>query len=177
MLLSFPPLTIRDAVPADAAQLTAWWNDGAVMAHAGFPNGLGVTQEQVAAGLQRPAGLDGGRLMLEHDGVPCGEMSYRRTENGDAEIGIKICDPSRQERGLGRLALSLLIGELFRMGFARIVLDTNLTNTRAQHVYELLGFEKLRVNRNAWTDQLGQLQSSVDYALLPRQFRDFCRKP
>ena len=49
--------------------------------------------------------------------------------------------------------------------YERIILDTNLQNERAQHVYEKLGFHKLRINRNAWKDQSGQLQSSVDYEM------------
>ncbi len=40
-------LTIRQAEVTDAKQLAAWWNDGAVMAHAGFPNGLGTTEEEI----------------------------------------------------------------------------------------------------------------------------------
>lgn len=59
----------------------------------------------------------------------------------------------------------MLIGQLFAMGYQKIVLDTNLANTRAQHVYEKLGFKKVRVNVDAWKDQLGQWQSSVDYEL------------
>ena len=55
------------------------------------------------------------------------------------------------------------------------VLDTNLKNKRAQHVYERLGFTKLRVNENAWTDQLGEWQSSVDYELYPKDFINFVR--
>ena len=47
MNLQYSNLTIRTAVPADAEQLAAWWNDGAVMAHAGFPLGLGITEEKV----------------------------------------------------------------------------------------------------------------------------------
>ena len=58
------------------------------------------------------------------------------------------------------------------MGFTKIVLDTNLKNLRAQHVYELLGFQKIRVNHNAWRDQLGEWQTSVDYELIPQDFRD-----
>lgn len=42
MLLRFKNLTIRNAETADSDQLSLWWNDGAVMAHAGFPNGLGT---------------------------------------------------------------------------------------------------------------------------------------
>jgi ribosomal protein S18 acetylase RimI-like enzyme len=48
----------------------------------------------------------------------------------------------------------------------KIVLDTNLKNTRAQHVYEKLGFRKMRVNVDSWQDQLGQWQSTVDYELV-----------
>ena len=46
MHIQYDTLLIRDAVTADAQQLTAWWNDGAVMAHAGFPLGLGTTVEK-----------------------------------------------------------------------------------------------------------------------------------
>jgi RimJ/RimL family protein N-acetyltransferase len=38
-------LTIRNATARDAEQLAAWWNNGAVMAHAGFPRGLSTTPE------------------------------------------------------------------------------------------------------------------------------------
>ena len=52
----------------------------------------------------------------------------------------------------------------------RIILDTNLKNKRAQHVYEKLGFTKVRVNYGAWEDQLGVLQDSVDYEMTKEQF-------
>lgn len=173
MDLHFDAICIRNAVPADCGQLAAWWNDGNVMAHAGFPNGLGITPEEI--GRQLAKECDGIRrtLILENRGQPIGEMSYRSVENRSAEIGIKICNPAYQEKGLGRIALSMLVKELFSMGFAKIVLDTNLENRRAQHVYELLGFRKIRVNADAWTDQLGRLQSSVDYELTPDHFHDF----
>ena len=66
----------------------------------------------------------------------------------------------------------MLISELFSRGYSKIILDTNLKNTRAQHVYESLGFTKLRVNVDSWKNQLGELQSSVDYELLPENFHD-----
>lgn len=49
--IQYENLTIRQAEVADAKQLAAWWNDGAVMAHAGFPNGLGTTEEEIIEGL------------------------------------------------------------------------------------------------------------------------------
>ena len=168
MLLHHHDLTIRPALPSDAPQLVRWWNDGAVMAHAGFPLGLGTTIEKEAARL--PAT---GRLMLEYQSRSIGEMNWRDVGENTAEIGIKICETAMQERGLGRIYLSLLIGELFRRGFAKIVLDTNLNNTRAQHVYEKLGFRKVAIRENSWHDQLGNPQSAVDYALKPEAFIDY----
>ena len=170
MHLQYNDLTIRTATPADAPQLVQWWNDGTVMAHAGFPLGLGTTVEKEAARLPGT-----GRLMLEYKGRPIGEMNWRDVGNA-AEIGIKICEAPMQERGLGRIALSLLIRELFSMGFPKIVLDTNLNNLRAQHVYETLGFEKVAVRENSWTDQLGNPQSAVDYQLKPENFIDFAKE-
>ena len=167
MQMQYKNLTIRDAVAADAAQLTAWWNDGAVMAHAGFPNGLGTTVEKVIAG------LGNGRLVLEENKRLIGEACYRKVGEGIAEIGIKICENDCQNRGLGRVILSMLNSWLFAQGFDNIVLDTNLTNLRAQHVYESLGFRKLRINYDSWTDQLGNKQSAVDYELTEDNFVDF----
>ena len=40
MILMMNNLTIRSAEAEDAAQLCGWWNDGAVMAHAGFHDGF-----------------------------------------------------------------------------------------------------------------------------------------
>ena len=167
MYIQYDTLLIRDAVTADAQQLTAWWNDGAVMAHAGFPLGLGTTVEKVIAGLCN------GRLVLEENERLIGEACYRKVGEGIAEIGIKICETDCQNRGLGRVILSMLISWLFSQGFEKIVLDTNLTNKRAQHVYESLGFQKLRVNVDSWTDQLGNKQSAVDYELVEDKFVDY----
>lgn len=130
-------LTIRQAGVADAKQLATWWNDGAVMAHAGFPNGLGTTEEEVIEGLEN------GRMVIAESDRLIGECVYRNVADGVAEIGIKICETDCQNRSIGRKVLSMLIGWLFQNGYSKIVLDTDLTNTRAQHVYEsLLASEK-----------------------------------
>ncbi|MBQ9952144.1 MAG: GNAT family N-acetyltransferase [Clostridia bacterium] len=170
MLLQQDNLTIRNATADDAQQLAAWWNDGSVMAHAGFPNGLGITPEEIAASLAKDEEGVHRRHIIEENGIPIGEMNYRTTESGAAEIGIKICVPSCRNRGLGKKLLRMFIDGLFNdLGYTEIILDTNLNNLRAQHVYESLGFEKVRVNIDSWTDQLGNKQSSVDYRLLKKQ--------
>ncbi len=149
--------------------LARWWNDGGVMAHAGFPNGLGISEAEVAAQLSGQAD-DTFRVIIEVGGAPIGEMSYRNKGSRTAEIGIKICEAGMQGKGYGPLCLQMLITKLFQLGYTEIILDTNVKNLRAQHVYEKLGFEKLRVNQNAWKDQLGEWQSSVDYRLVASRF-------
>ena len=167
LCLTHKNLTVRTALPEDAPQLVRWWNDGTVMAHAGFPNGLGTTVEKEAPR------LTGRRMMIIEGDRPIGECSARDVGGRSVEIGIKICETDCQNRGVGRIVLSMLICHLFSAGFHKIILDTNLNNLRAQHVYEKLGFQKLRVNVDSWKDQLGRPQSSVDYELIPADFRDF----
>lgn len=163
-------LQIRAATAADAGQLCRWWNDGAVMAHAGFPDGLGTDAEKVARQLAGDSPR-GRRLILEVDGIPVGEANYRTVAEDTAEIGIKLCDAAYQNHGRGTRFLRLLIRTLFdELGFRRIVLDTNLENKRAQHVYEKLGFRCTGVRTDAWRDQRGRLQTAVDYELLPEDF-------
>ncbi len=197
MFLVHDKLTIRNAEKQDAPILASWWNDGAVMAHAGFPRGLGTTPGKIAEEIAADCDGSRRRLILEIGEKPVGEMSftilrplpaaegensedpwkdwplYRGIRGATAEIGIKICDAAYQEKGFGRIFLSMLIRELLRRGAVKIVLDTNLKNTRAQHVYEKLGFVKQGVRMNSWRDQEGVLQSAVDYALTENEFVDY----
>ena len=168
-------ICIRNAGSADCEQLAAWWNDGKVMAHAGFPKGLGITAEKIREQIAEDSDDTRRRLIIEYKEVKIGETSFRNMGDGSAEIGIKICEAAYQEKGLGKKILNLLIGELFSKGYERIVLDTNLKNTRAQHVYETLGFRKVGVRINAWMDQVGELQSAVDYELTPENFLDWSK--
>ena len=176
MNVRYGELLIREVIPEDAEQLCAWWNDGAVMSHAGFPNGLGTSVERILSQIaeqQDPLAKHRRHMILYRD-VSIGEMNYRSAGDATCEIGIKICDVSQQNKGLGKIILSMFIRALFEeYGFRRILLDTNLQNTRAQHVYEQLGFKKLRVRVDSWKDQLGRLQSAVDYELTPVDFVPF----
>lgn len=173
MHISINNLTIRDAMPEDAAQLCAWWNDGSVMAHAGFPNGTGETEEQIRKSLALDSDNTHRRHIIELDGRPIGEMNYRNVGNQTAEIGIKICDAAEQNKGHGTVLLSVFIDNLFKnYGYETVVMDTNFNNERAQHVYEKkLGFRRVGVQVDSWRDQLGVLQSSVDYELKKEDWR------
>jgi len=110
--------------------------------------------------------------VLEIDDIPVGEASFGLMGEGIAEIGIKICEFAYQNKGYGSVLLWMLITYLFEDNelnekylVSKIILDTNLKNVRAQHVYEKIGFKKIRVNIASWKDQLGELQDSVDYEL------------
>lgn len=163
-------LTIRSAAPCDAEQLNRWWNDGSVMAHAGFPNGLGEPLEQTIALVKRNETRASQCCVIECEGTLIGEMSYRIAGTA-AEIGIRICEAAYQNRGLGTRLLNMLLEFLFlELHMEEVALDTNLENRRAQHVYEKLGFERRRVNENSWQDQLGRWQSSVDYGMTRAQY-------
>ena len=171
MNIYYNQLRIRNAEKKDCEQLARWWNDGKVMAHAGFPNGLGTTVAEIEKQIANDSDKTKRRLVIEYKEKLIGEMSFYVYEDTQFEIGIKICEPEYQEIGLGRIMLSMLIEELFNRGANLIFLDTNLKNTRAQHVYEMLGFRKVSVNIDSWKNQLGELQSSVNYEL---EVNDFC---
>ena len=98
-------LRIRNAVPEDAPILTHWWNDGAVMAHAGFPRGLGLTEEMVENQIRRDTDRDRRLLKERHptwklcaiSSDPAFERSYgkradrkRRLYNGRLECTYYI---------------------------------------------------------------------------------------
>lgn len=155
-------LRLRYAEVKDIDRLCAWWADGSVMAHAGFPNGIQTDKDKLKESILNDKMQK--RMIIEY-GHPIGEMAYY-LRGSKAEIGIKICDAPYQNKGLGSQAIRILIDHLFETyDLEAIILDTNLNNTRAQHVYEKIGFKKVGVNIDSWTDQLGHLQSSVDYEL------------
>lgn len=160
-------LTIRNATTTDAEQLCIWWNDGKVMEHAGFPNGLNETPEKICESLASDTDETHRRHMIELSGSPIGEMNYRDKGNKTAEIGIKICDFNMQGKGYGTTLLTMFINTLFTYyGYDKIILDTNVKNERAQNVYEKkLGFRRIGIRENSWRNQLGELQSSIDYDL------------
>lgn len=117
------------------------------------------------------------QLLLMQNNWQYGEMVYRKAEDSVAEIGIKICDFSLHDKGLGKILLSMLISSLFNdMGYTKIILDTNIKNKRAQHVYEKLGFRQVRVRENSWKNQLGEWQTVIDYEMYPNNFVDFTKQ-
>jgi RimJ/RimL family protein N-acetyltransferase len=143
-------LLIRYATINDANILCNWWNDGKIMAHAGFPDGINTTEEKIRKQILEETGETTRRWIIEIDGEPAGEMNYRNKGNNIAEIGIKICDFNKQEKGNGTKLLKMFIRHMFeQLMYEKVILDTKLNNKRAQHVYEKIGFEKTGMDENA----------------------------
>lgn len=179
MYLKNNNLIIRSAELKDAKLLNAWWNDGKVMAHAGFPNGLGQPLEETEERIKAHEGKLSQLCIIEIDNVAVGEIHFALIGDNLAEIGIKICDFSYQNLGYGSELLRMLIAYLFedkelnsKYEVKKIILDTNLKNERAQHVYEKIGFKRVRVNMGAWTNQIGELQDFVDYEMTREDYQD-----
>ena len=170
-------LTIRNTLPSDAEQLCLWWNDGSIMAHAGFPEGLNTTAEEIRESLSKDSDETRRRHIIEYKGSPIGEMNYRNKGKGIAEIGIKICESGKHDKGLGTTLLSMFIDALFNCpGFIEIILDTNINNKRAQHVYEnKLGFKV--AGESKWQDRSGKTQYSIHYLLTKENWFARSEKP
>lgn len=169
MNVSYQKIKIRDATLDDARKLLLWWNNGKVMEHAGFPYGLETTEEKIKQALEKKD--NNYRHIIEYNNKEIGEMNYIVLDNNVCDIGIKICEFSYQNKGLGKQILSLFISNLFdELKFKKIILSTDLRNLRAQHVYEQLGFKKVKVFYDSWTDQLGKLRTSVCYELVKKDF-------
>lgn len=167
-------LSICPVRPGDAPRLNAWWNDGAVMTHAGFPEGLGQSLAETRAHIRDIINApDRGLWMMLYDGAAIGESSFRVLAGGIVECGWKICEADYQNRGIGTAAIRLTLMHYFTdPGFRALhpvtaaVWDTNLNNLRAQKVYEQkIGAKRLGVRENSWKDQRGAWQSAVDYRL------------
>ena len=172
-------IVIRSATIDDAIQLNTWWNDGKVMEHAGFPNGLGETIEDTIDNIKNRKDKLNQLCIIEIDGKPVGELSYR-IKADKAYPGWKICDFNYQNQGYGTKIIMILLEFLFTDGdinstfsVNKIILDTMLENKRAQHVYEAkIGAKKIGIRENTWQDQVGNWRSAVDYEITREAFFD-----
>ncbi len=165
MILPLKNGYLRQAVKSDAVTLAKWWADGSVMEHAGFPHGLKTDVPKLASRLETQKPEDVLWIIEDCHHLPIGEMAYKINDQ-TATIGIKICETMKQGQGIGKSALKSLIMFLFEhFDITKIWLDTMIENTRAQHVYSSLYFQKTKVNKDHWTDQLGQKRTSVEFEL------------
>lgn len=172
MKLTLDNVTIRNADVRDVELLCAWWANGTVMAHAGFPNGLATDKDALKERIiNQKNKIDRQLFVIEENNYRVGELNYRKTDEFEYEIGIKVCDFNLHSKGIGTKALTLLISYLYeKLHAKRIHLDTNLNNVGAQKFYERLGFKKYDTKIDVWKDQVGEMQSVVYYELDKESF-------
>ena len=77
MLVSKDKIIIRSAAIDDARILTDWWNDGGIMAHAGFPNGLGTTLEKTNEQIRNNKNAISQICIIEVNHIRIGECSLK----------------------------------------------------------------------------------------------------
>jgi len=180
MIITKDNLMIRSATLEDAEILTAWWNDGNIMAHAGFPLGLNQSIEKTTEQIKANESSLSQRCIIEVNHIKVGEMNYWLYQDEKvASIGIKICNSDYQNKGYGTKFIKMLIEFIFtdeylngKCKINKIILDTNVKNKRAQHVYEKIGFSNLGINKKGWLDQLGIEQHCVDFAMTRAYFEN-----
>ena len=166
---------IRAATEHDTALLASWWADGSVMEHAGFPHGLKTDLDALHKRLKSQSNSNIIWIIEYPENNPIGEMNHR-IKGRKAEIGIKLCVASSQNKGLGSEALKWLIHMLFMdYDIDAIVLDTMIENTRAQAVYEKLHFKRIDRLENCWQDQLGRWRTAYLYELTSADYKRYYR--
>lgn len=155
MQIKHKNILLRTALKSDIVTLMNWWNDGSVMSHAGFPKGLNVNEKDVENSISY-TNMIGHLFIIEINNIPVGELNYKLIDK-NAEIGIKICDKSYQEKSYGTTILKMLINYLFTdLKIEKILIDTMSDNKRSQHVYtEKLG---AKIIKNSKKDNIVYLE-------------------
>ena len=90
--------------------------------------------------------------------------------NQCAEFHIMIGSPDNQNIGAGTFAVNAMLDHAFRnLNLHRVELSCNVTNTRAQHVYEKAGFVREGVKRKARFKH-GSFIDVIQYGILREEF-------
>ncbi len=171
-------IIIRSANLDDAPLLNKWWNDGKVMAHAGFPEGLGQSLEDTLKVINHWKETSGELCIIEVDGKAIGELNFKLKDDGVAYPGWKICDFDYQNQGYGTKIIKLLLKFLFtdekinkNLPIEKVIWDTMIENKRAQYVYEFkIKAKRIGIRKNSWQDPKGNWRSSVDYIITKEEY-------
>jgi len=135
---------IRETTKCDFENLITLWNNGEVMFFVGFPDGLGITLEEMDEWLtwaiNKPKRCHYS-IYAEEIGY-CGETFYNVDfEDGTACLDIKLL-PAARGKGIAQTALKFAIDKAFDVGNAkRVYVDPHPNNHKAWALYEKLGFK------------------------------------
>jgi len=105
-----------------------------------------ISPEMVRSFAARNDYLEGGMIMLTHNGKAVGIVRGTRDEYDGKpimNIGSVAVLPEYQGRGLGRVLLREAIRFAKRSGFSRTVLSVNADNEGARKIYDREGFKEV----------------------------------
>lgn len=136
-------IIVRETRPEDLDNIQSLWNNGAVMAAVGFPEGLGICSMKLETWYEHQTTDSSSRhySIYESDFGYCGETWYGiDREHGLAALDIKLM-PQAQGRGIAAYALSHAISAAFSDDLvSRVYVEPDPDNSRAWRLYERLGF-------------------------------------
>lgn len=129
---------------SDLKNIQSLWNDGDVMKYVGFPNGLGITIDQLEKWLDRLNASSYSKHFSIYDDELgyVGETFFSMDIHNDiAALDIKLFKKARG-KGIAYQALYFCIDEVFQLGLvSKVYVDPNLENKKALSLYERLGFQ------------------------------------
>jgi len=137
-------ITIKESSADDLENILTLWNNGAVMKYVGYPEGLGVSlddlQEWLTWAIQKPSRCHYSIYTLEH--AYCGETFYAIDSHNAAMLDIKLM-PTAQGKGIAYQALAFAIARAFEDGKAeRVYVDPHPDNHKAWALYARSGFSE-----------------------------------
>ncbi len=126
--VSNPRISLRKAVPADAAVMSR-------LLEAGFGNPVRGLADQLASEQERT-------LLIALDDSAVGTLRLTR-QGDDAGVCGFVVDPAWQDRGIGRDVLRRVCQQLLADGAQRIGLEVAVDNDRARGLYTSIGFTEV----------------------------------
>lgn len=101
-------------------------------------------------------------IILDENNRPIGEFHYTQIEKDVATFGIKIGDYDSQGKGYGKMSLIQGI-ELIKTNPSILAIEINVdsVNLKALNLYDSVGFRIIKMIKDNWTDQLGNLRSTL----------------
>lgn len=135
-------IIIKETTVEDLENIMMLWNDGDVMKFVGFPEGIGITidelKEWIGWVISKPKRCH--YSIYAEDIGYCGETFYNVDEQGSAAMDIKLLSKARG-KGIAYKALSYAIEQAFNIGKAeRVYVEPHPDNVKAWALYEKLGF-------------------------------------
>lgn len=122
---SYPGVSLRRAVPADAAQVSGLLEAAFGCSFPGISERLAVEQERT--------------FVIEVAGSPVGTVRLSRQGHDAGVYGFAV-DPAWQGRGIGRDVLRRVCHQLHDEGARRVGLEVAVDNDRALGLYTSIGF-------------------------------------